>query len=98
MSPTTANRAHSSAYWDRLYRHQRQVIIDNMRQRYEEWDKDLTLIKAANRELNIAELNLRHQVAVARRNGHSWAAIRIILGTTRQAAQQRFGTTGEASA
>jgi hypothetical protein len=69
-----------------------------MQQGYEEWDKDLTLIKAANRELSVAELNLRHRVALARRHGHSWVAIGFILGTTRQAAQQRFGTTGEASA
>jgi hypothetical protein len=81
-----------------LYRDQCQGIIDDMPQRFEEWDKDLTLIKAANRELNIAELNLRHQVSVARRHGHSWAAIGFVLGITRQAAQQRFGTTGEASA
>lgn len=76
----------------------RQGIIDTIPQRYEEWDEDLTLIKAANRELTVAELNLRHRVAVARRHGHSWAAIGFILGITRQAAQQRFGTTGEASA
>jgi hypothetical protein len=69
-----------------------------MAQRYEEWDEDLTLIKAGHRELGVAELNLRHRVAVARRHGHSWAAIGFILGITRQAAQQRFGTTGEASA
>jgi hypothetical protein len=69
-----------------------------MPQQYEEWDKDLTLIKVANRELSIAELNLRHQVARARRRGHSWAAIGFILGITRQAAQQRFGAAGEASA
>ena len=69
-----------------------------MSQRFEEWDKDLTLIKAANRELSMAELHLRYQVAVARRHGHSWAAIGFVLGITRQAAQQRFGTAGEASA
>jgi hypothetical protein len=68
-----------------------------MPQRYEEWDKDLTLIKAANRDLSVAELNLRRQVANARRNGHSWAAIGFILGITRQAAQQRFGRAGEAT-
>ena len=69
-----------------------------MLERYEEWDEDLTLIKAANRELSVAELNRRRRVAVARRHSHSWAAIRFILGISRQAAQQRFGTTGEASA
>lgn len=69
-----------------------------MSQRFEDWDKDLTLIKAAKRELSVAELNLRRQVAVARRHGHSWAAIGFVLGITRQAAQQRFGTAGEGSA
>ena len=68
-----------------------------MSQRYEEWDKELTLIKAALRELTVAELNLRRQVAVARQHGHSWAAIGFILGITRQAAQQTFGTAGESS-
>jgi hypothetical protein len=69
-----------------------------MEPRFEDWDKDLTLIKAANRELSVAELNLRQKVKVARRHGHSWAAIGFVLGITRQAAQQRFGGTGEVSA
>jgi hypothetical protein len=81
-----------------LYWLECQGIIDTMPPPYEEWDKDLTLIKTANRERSVAELNLRHRVAVARRHGHSWAAIGFILGITRQAAQQRFGRTGEASA
>lgn len=68
-----------------------------MPQRYEEWDKDLTLVKAAHRDLSVAELTLRRQVAVARRRGHSWQAIGLVLGITRQAAQQRFGTDGEAT-
>lgn len=68
-----------------------------MSARYEEWDKDLTLIKAAKSELSMAEVNLRHRVAVARRSGHSWAAIGLMLDITRQAAQQRFGTDGETS-
>jgi hypothetical protein len=68
-----------------------------VQQRYEEWDKDLTLIKAANRDLSMAELKLRQQVVVARRHGHSWAAIGFVLDISRQAAQQRFGTLGEAS-
>jgi hypothetical protein len=69
-----------------------------MPRRFEDWDRDLTLIKAADRELRIAELNLRQRVAAARRHGHSWAAIGFILGITRQAAQQRFGAPGQESA
>jgi predicted enzyme related to lactoylglutathione lyase len=64
-----------------------------MPRRFEEWDKDLTLVRAANRELGQAELNLRHQVGVARRHGHSWAAIGLVLDMTRQAARQRLRST-----
>jgi hypothetical protein len=69
-----------------------------MSQRFEDWDKDLTLVRVANRELTLAELNLRRQVMVARRHRHSWAAIGFVLGIARQAAQQRFGKAGEATA
>ncbi len=68
-----------------------------MTPRFEDWDKDLSLIRAAYTELSTAELNLRHKVKVARRHGHSWAAIGLVLGITRQAAQQRFGTSGEST-
>jgi hypothetical protein len=81
-----------------LNRCQRQGIIDIVPGRFEEWDKDLTLIKAADLELSKAELNLRHRVKVARRQGHSWSAIGFVLGISRQAAQQKFGTAGEARA
>jgi hypothetical protein len=37
------------ADWGRLYERERQGIIDTLAQHYEEWDKDLTLIKVANR-------------------------------------------------
>jgi hypothetical protein len=69
-----------------------------MEERFEEWDKDLTLVRAAARELSVAELNLRRQVGVARRGGHSWAAIGFILGLSAQAAQERFGGSDEKSA
>ncbi len=39
-----------------------------------------------------AEAELRHAVAGARRAGHPWSAVAAILGATRQAAQQRFGS------
>ena len=69
-----------------------------MEQRFEEWDKDLTLVRAAARELSVAELNLRRQVGVARRREHSWAAIGFILGISEQAAQERFEGPDEKSA
>lgn len=50
---------------------------------------DLTLaINTANAQLN-AELD--DAVVEARAAGLSWAVIGMALGTTRQAAQQRFG-------
>jgi hypothetical protein len=57
----------------------------------EPWDRELSLVKAAHRDVAMAEVALRQRVAQARRKGHSWAAIAFMLGTSRQAAQQRFG-------
>ena len=37
-----------------------------------------------------AELALHQTVRSAKRSGHPWSALGTILGTTRQAAQQRF--------
>ena len=47
--------------------------------------------RAAVAELAGREL-LRQSVSAARGSGHSWAAIGRVLGLSRQAAQQRFGT------
>ena len=66
--------------------------------RFEDWDRDLTLVKTANRDLSTAEMHLRQRVWVARRNGHSWEAIGFVLGISTQEAQQRFGLRGERSA
>jgi hypothetical protein len=55
------------------------------------WDRELTQVIAANREQTVAAAKLRRQVSLARRSGHSWAAIGFALGISRQAAQQRFG-------
>jgi hypothetical protein len=75
----------------RRIRINRQDNIDAVDNRFEPWDKSIVLIRTANSDLKMAELALRRQVAVARRFGHSWAAIGLALGVTRQAAQQRFG-------
>ena len=62
-----------------------------MSKRFEDWDKSLTLVVAANTESKVAEINLRRQVNNARSSGHSWTSIGLALGVSRQAAQQRFG-------
>jgi len=64
-------------------------------EQFETWDKDLTSIKVVNRDLVMAELDLHRRVGNARRGGHSWAAIGMMLGVSRQAAQQRFGRNDE---
>ena len=73
-----------------------QGSLDTVDKRYEPWDKSIVLIRTANRDLKLAEVMLRRQVEVARRAGHSWAAIGLALGVTRQAAQQRFGGAEDA--
>jgi hypothetical protein len=62
---------------------------------YESWDRTISLVVQSDRDLKVAELRLRHQVAEARRAGHSWAVIGASLGISRQAAQQRFGSRDE---
>jgi dihydroxyacetone kinase len=47
-------------------------------------------IIAANEALEAAQTELRDAVKAAREAGDSWAVIGVALGTTRQAAQQRF--------
>jgi hypothetical protein len=66
-------------------------MMHPVERRYEEWDRDLTLVRDAAREMSMAEMRLRHQVGVARRNGHSWPAIGVVLGISEQDAQDRFG-------
>jgi len=48
-------------------------------------------IMAATKTLGAAEDELRDAVAAARNAGDTWDAIGVALGTTRQAAYQRFG-------
>ena len=79
-----------------LKRPRTQRMMDAMVQRFEEWDADLTSVRAAGRELSIAHANLRRQVDVARRHGHSWSAIGMVLDLSEEAARQRFGRPGEA--
>lgn len=48
-------------------------------------------IIAARKGLDAAEQELREAVAAAREAGDSWTVIGAALGTTKQAASQRFG-------
>ena len=66
-------------------------MMHAVERRYEEWDKDLTLVRAAARDVHADEICLLHQVGVARRRGHSWSAIGLVLGVTEQDARDRFG-------
>ena len=50
----------------------------------------LVEVLAARQSCRQAELALRDSVCSARRAGQPWSAIGAVLGTTRQAAQQRF--------
>ncbi len=50
----------------------------------------LLAVIAARDACRRAELALRHAVSSARATGHPWSAVGAVLGTTRQAAQQRF--------
>jgi multidrug resistance efflux pump len=51
-------------------------------------------IREAADALENADARLRQAVAEARANGDSWGAIGMVLGTSRQAAQQRFKNVG----
>lgn len=62
-----------------------------MTKRFDEWDRTISDIVQADRDLKRADLLLRGRVNVARQAGHSWAAVGLALGISRQAAQQRFG-------
>jgi hypothetical protein len=67
-------------------------MVDAMSERFADWDKENSLVIKANSDAKVAELMLRRHVAKAQQAGHSWASIGFALGTTRQAAQQRFGS------
>ncbi len=45
-------------------------------------------------EVADAERRLREAVQSARRGGRSWSRIAMVLGVSKQAAQQRFGDGG----
>ncbi len=59
---------------------------------------DLRRIAVALSQVAEAENQLRDAVIAARANGRSWGRISLVLGVSKQAARQRFGTAAEATA
>lgn len=66
-----------------------------MAKRFDEWDRNITDVVQANAELKRADLMLHLRVSRARQAGHSWTAIGLAMGISKQAAQQRFGRESE---
>lgn len=52
---------------------------------------DLRRIGLAAKDVERAKTELAEAVAAARANGRSWGIIGLVLGISKQAAQQRFG-------
>ena len=51
-------------------------------------------VREASDAADAAAENLRRAVAASRSNGESWGTIGMVLGVSRQAAQQRFRGVG----
>jgi len=51
----------------------------------------LRAVRAASEECALAEARLAESVSIARAEGHSWAAIGAMVGTSGEAARQRYG-------
>ena len=60
-------------------------------------NRHLAIVRSAAEADRVVGELLQQAVSAARAGGHSWAAIGNELGLTRQATQQRFGKTDEAS-
>ena len=71
-----------------------EVLLDAMLvdQVHPEDIPDLRAIAQALQPVAASEDQLAQAVAVARANGRSWARIALMLGTSRQAAAERFRT------
>jgi hypothetical protein len=52
----------------------------------------LRAVREAFEDLALAQKRLAERVAVAKASGHSWASIGAMLGTSGEAARQRYGT------
>jgi hypothetical protein len=75
---------------------------DELADRFEDYEPDpgsgrdaraLRDVAAAFRRIAASAQDLAAAVSVARAEGHSWAAIGAMLGTSGEAARQRYGRT-----
>jgi hypothetical protein len=76
---------------------------DELARRFEEHDPETGDVRDARALRDVAaafarvadgERDLADAVSVARAEGHTWAAIGAMLGTSGEAARQRYGSTG----
>ena len=72
---------------------------DQLARRFEEHEpdggRDATTLRELARAFEVrarAEADLASAVATARADGHTWAAVGAMLGTSGEAARQRYGT------
>ena len=54
-------------------------------------EADATALRRLGAAVRASEHDLADAVAAARRSGHPWRQIAAVLGTSRQAAQQKYG-------
>lgn len=73
---------------------------DELAQKFEDFEpepgsaKDATplrMVREAFEDYALAQRRLAERVAVARASGHSWAVIGTMIGTSGEAARQRYG-------
>lgn len=83
-----------------------QAHADELARRFEDFDPDddgrdaraLRDIASAVTRLAATQQDIATAVSVARAEGHTWAAIGAMLGTSGEAARQRYGTTSHGPA
>jgi hypothetical protein len=80
---------------------------DELAKRFEDHEPDLADVKDARALRDVADAfsraaasqsDLATAVSVARTEGHTWAAIGAMLGTSGEAARQRYGAAGHGRA
>ena len=89
MAPTTNETTAAEDWLDQLDPSDPSVTVRDGRY--------LRHVREAADAAEAAAENLRSAVAEARANGESWGTVGMVLGVSRQAAQQRFRDVGSDS-